>query len=542
MLPTRALAGAVVAGAAAIGWASSRRSRRAPGNLGTRTQAMLAAIAEQSSDPIIACTLDGTVIAWNSSAERLYGWTAAEVLGHHFGDLLSPDRRGALEQVLRRLAAGEHIHEEEIRRKRKDGTPLLVSTDVSPIRDRNGTVVAAAARECDVTERKQREAEEKAAMEQSVRAAQMESLGQLAGGVAHDFNNLLAIILNYTDFIADEVTGEAARDLSRIRDAADRARSLTGQLLLFAKRDPGRVEVVDLNDVVTGSTDLLGRTIGANIHLVARPRAGAIPVAANRGRLEQIMLNLVINARDAMPDGGVVVIETDFTEVTDGPEAPLPPGRYARLTVSDTGTGMSAEVRDRLFEPFFTTKPADRGTGLGLSTVYGIVGDAGGHIGVESEPGAGTTFRILLPPADSPAPPASAAPPGPSYGRGERVLVIEDEVFVRDVVVRILQENGYRTTTVGENSLDEVDLADVSLLVTDIVLPGRPGPEVAAELRLRQPDLRVLFMSGYSESELRRRYHIADSTRIVQKPFTAVELLATVGEALSGAPTVARPR
>jgi two-component system cell cycle sensor histidine kinase/response regulator CckA len=217
----------------------------------------------------------------------------------------------------------------------------------------------------------------------------MESLGQLAGGVAHDFNNLLAIIVNYADLMADEVTPAGARDLARIRDAADRAGALTSQLLLFAKREPTQVETVELNAVVTDAQELLSRSIGGRIRLTCRTHPDPITVRANRGRLDQILMNLVINARDAMPDGGDVVITTGRTET--------PSGACAELTVSDTGTGMTAEVRERLFEPFFTTKPVDRGTGLGLSTVYGIVTDAGGHIRVDSAPGAGTTFVILLP-------------------------------------------------------------------------------------------------------------------------------------------------
>ncbi|WP_229074743.1 PAS domain-containing sensor histidine kinase [Actinoplanes sp. DH11] len=407
-----------------------------------REREMLAAIVEQSSDAVIASTLDGIITAWNGGAERIYGYTAGEVIGKPITDLL-PDGAGpGLRLALDRLAAGEQIQQDETIRVRRDGTTFVVSVIVSPIRDAAGVVVAAAATERDVTEHLQ-------ARERSARAARLESLGQLAGGVAHDFNNLLAIIMNYADFVAEEVTGEAADDLARIRDAADRARSLTGQLLLFAKREPTQVEVVDLNDVVVQGEELLSRTIGEDIRLVCRRCDRPVPVHANRGRLDQILLNLVINARDAMPTGGVVVAETDIAQLTD------PPGHWARLTVSDTGTGMTAEVRDRLFEPFFTTKPADQGTGLGLATVYGIVGDAGGHIGVESELGIGTTFRILLPVAADEAArlddDATGEPPRP--GHGERVLVVEDDEQVRDLVVRLLDSHGYRTVPVDEDDL-----------------------------------------------------------------------------------------
>ncbi|WP_328471058.1 PAS domain S-box protein [Actinoplanes sp. NBC_00393] len=520
-------------GAAGIGWLLARRLRERlhEATTAARERHMLAAIVEQSSDAIISSTLDGTLTSWNSGAERIYGYTAEQVLGRPLSDLIGIDQPERLRWALAELAAGRQIRMDETPRIRSDGTAFLVSVIVSPIRDEHGEVVAVAATERDITE-------EKRALERSARAARLESLGQLAGGVAHDFNNLLAIILNYADFLADEVSGECAGDLSRIRGAAERAKSLTGQLLLFAKREPTDVETVDLNRVVTDAGDLLSRTIGANIRLICRPHPQALPVCANRGRLDQILLNLVINARDAMPDGGMVVVETGWAEVCDGDGTGLAPGPYARLTVSDTGTGMTAEVRDRLFEPFFTTKAADRGTGLGLATVYGIVGDAGGHIGVESTLGIGTSFRILLPPA----PVAAGEPvePGtPCAGHGELVAVIEDEAFVRDVVLRILQDNGYRTSALDEDTLADADLRDVDLLITDIVLRDEPGPVVADRMRAHHPGLRVLYMSGYSDADLRRRYDLADSVRIVQKPFTAVELLACVGEAL--APTAPQP-
>ncbi|BBH67554.1 hypothetical protein ACTI_42390 [Actinoplanes sp. OR16] len=484
---------------------------------------MLAAIVEQSSDAVIASTLGGIVTAWNGGAERIYGYTADEVIGRPLTALL-PDGAGeVLDAALGKIAAGEQIIMEETQRVRRDGTPFIVSVIVSPIRDETGIVVAAAATERDITEAK-------LTQERSARAARLESLGQLAGGVAHDFNNLLAIIMNYADFLADEVTGEAADDLARIRDAADRARSLTSQLLLFAKREPTQVEVVDLNEVVTGAEELLSRTIGENIRLVCRTGGGEVPVRANRGRLDQILLNLVINARDAMPDGGTVVAEVEISDLLGND------GRWARLTVSDTGTGMTSEVRDRLFEPFFTTKPAEQGTGLGLATVYGIVGDAGGHISVESTLGIGTTFRIELPLAAAVGGSGDTSPaPEPGAGHGELVLVVEDEEFVRDLVVRVLTNSGYRAIVANEDALAQVPLGDVSLLLTDVVLREKSGPVVAAELRARRPSLAVLYMSGYSDSQIRAQHGIPPDTVILHKPFTAAELLHHVGEALAPA-------
>jgi len=391
---SRTLLPAALVGVGVLGAAAGRRLGKLVRSAAeaVRERAMLAAIAEQSSDAVIASTLDGVITAWNTSAEQMYGYRADEAIGSRLGERILAGRSPALETALAELARGKQVRLEETPRTRKDGSHFLVSVIVTPIRDRRGRVVLAAATERDITDRKKREELERAAAERSARTARMESLGQLAGGVAHDFNNLLAVILNYADFLTEHVDAEGAGDLERIRDAADRAQALTGQLLLFAKREPTRVETVDLNEVVISAGDLLSRTIGHGVQLVCHPCDDAVPVLANRGRLDQILLNLVINARDAMPDGGVVTVETEIAECTAGP---LPSGRYALLTVSDTG--MTAEVRDRLFEPFFTTKPSDRGTGLGLATVYGIVGDAGGHIGVDTALGHGTTFRILLP-------------------------------------------------------------------------------------------------------------------------------------------------
>ncbi|MEU4690153.1 PAS domain S-box protein [Actinoplanes sp. NPDC023714] len=384
----------VVLAATGIGWGIARHLRRLLDGAAdaAKHQEMLAAIIEQSSDAIIVTDLDGTITTWNRGAENLYGYPAAEVIGTKFSKVLPPGRLEALTEKLAELASGRPVQLDETRRVCRDGSEVLVSVAVAPIRDQQGRVVAAAATERDITQK-----------ERSARAARMESLGQLAGGVAHDFNNLLAIIGNYAEMLADQVTPQGAADLERIRNAAGQAGSLTSQLLLFAKRDPTQVEEVDLNESVAGAYDLLSRSIGAGVELTCRLHPGTVPVCANRGRLDQILLNLVINARDAMPGGGMVVIETDLIEVPAGMAAPVPPGRYGKLTVSDTGTGMTPEVRDRLFEPFFTTKPIDQGTGLGLSTVYGIVTDARGHITVDSTPGIGTTFVILLPVTDVPA-------------------------------------------------------------------------------------------------------------------------------------------
>ncbi|RZU51446.1 PAS domain S-box-containing protein [Krasilnikovia cinnamomea] len=504
-----------------------------------RYKAMLAAIVEQSADATIALTLDGTITAWNTAAERLFGFTAEEAIGRTPAIFMLPSRAHLIHVTLGQVAAGRQVHLEGAPRIRKDGTQIRVSTIVVPIRDENGVVVAAAATERDVTARMQREAEEQLANDRAARTARLESLGQLAGGVAHDFNNLLAIILNCAEFIADEPGEQAAEDLARIRDAARRGQDLTSQLLLFAKHEPAQVpaDSVDLNSAVAGANDLLGRTLGGNITLRCTTYGGPLPVRTDRGRLDQILLNLVINARDAMPDGGVIDVATDLVELATGSAImPLPAGHYAELTVTDNGVGMSAEVRDRLFEPFFTTKAPQKGTGLGLATVYGIVLAAEGTITVDSTPGVGTTFRVLLPVVAPPVADGGRPTPAPGHGHGERVLVVEDDDTVRDVVVRILNRNGYRTTAVHDaDAALRMDLDDVDLLITDMLLPDRSGMAVADQVHAQHPDLPVLFMTGQGDPVVVSDGSAADATRIVFKPFTAVELLTNVDEALEAA-------
>ncbi|GIE85370.1 PAS domain-containing sensor histidine kinase [Actinoplanes regularis] len=516
---------------AVLGWLTTRMITNA-----ARNRAILAAIVEQSADATLAVTLDGTITTWNSGAERVYGYTADEVLGHSVKMLLLPDREALLASVLADLAAGRQFQYEEAPRLRKDGSEIFVSALLGPLCDDDGRIIGGAATERDITARKQREAEQKIADQHAAIATRLESLGLLASGVAHDFNNMLAIILNCTEFVAEDTGDEVAEDLNRIRNAVKRARELTSQLLVFAKREPTQVEIVDLNVVVTDATDLLRRSIGANITLNSQTCSGALPVRANRGRLDQILLNLVVNARDAMPDGGAVTITTGITEVPEDPARNLSAGRYAELAVSDNGTGMSAEVKDRLFEPFFTTKPADKGTGLGLATVYGIVGDAGGTITVDSTLGVGTTFRILLPVVVHPAGAEAETPETPESGCGEHILIIEDEDTVRELVVRILNRNGYRATAVGDaDSALRMDLDDIALSVIDMNLPDRPGRAIAAELQIAHPALPVLFITGQGDDSADPTTDANGATRIVYKPFTAAELLSNVATALQTA-------
>ncbi len=382
----------------------------------------LAAVAEHTDAAIVGVTLDGVVTAWNAGAELLFGYTADEVMGRSVA--IFADGAGVADQVdvLDRIRRGERGVYYETQRLHKDGTPLEVSLNVAAVRDTTGRVTSVSVVARDISAAKEAADRQRALEERTHQAQRMESLGKLAGGIAHDFNNILAIIMNYTEFAAEETKDNPAvrDDLAHVRTAAERAMNLTRQLLTFTRGDTIQPQDVDLNASIAEVRDMLERTIGEDIAMFARPEAEVLTVHADPGQLQQVLLNLAINARDAMPDGGTLVIEADLAEL-DGTELNMRPavaaGRYARLQVSDTGEGMSAEVAAHIFEPFYTTKPRGKGTGLGLATVYGIVAEAGGSINVYSEPGVGTTFRIYLPLATAPAgvvvPAARPAAPPP---------------------------------------------------------------------------------------------------------------------------------
>jgi PAS domain S-box-containing protein len=361
-----------------------------------------AAIIQSSADAIISRTLDGIITSWNAGAERTYGYTAAEMVGTDGYEVIPPGRRGELPAIVDRLARDGRFEVYETQRIRKDGVLLDVAVTISPIRDGAGTIVGSSTVGRDITESKRAEAVRRSLEERMHQSERLESLGQLAGGVAHDFNNLLAVILNYAAFVAEETADNpaVAADVAQILTAAERAARLTRQLLTFGRRDVVRTESLDLNAVVDDVHNLLSRSIGEHISLIVDAAHPLPSIRADRGQMEQVLLNFAVNARDAMPKGGTLTISTRATDLDAG-DARLDPsavaGRYVELSVSDTGTGIDREVASHIFEPFFTTKPKGEGTGLGLATVYGIVTEAGGSTTVDSEVGVGTTFRVLLP-------------------------------------------------------------------------------------------------------------------------------------------------
>jgi signal transduction histidine kinase/CheY-like chemotaxis protein len=381
-------------------------------------------------------------------------------------------------------------------------------------------------------------------------AQRLESLGQLAGGVAHDFNNLLAVISNCAAFIAEAMQGPPSpesnqanlSDIEQIQLAADRATWLTHQLLAFARREVVQPRVLNLNVAVTNILKLLQRTLGEHIELVTELAPGLAYVLADQGHIEQILVNLAVNARDAMPGGGRLIIETGNIDVDvayAATHANLSMGRYVAMKVSDNGPGMPPEVVDHAFEPFFTTKPKGEGSGLGLATIYGIVAQAGGNVRIYSEPAVGTTISVLLPVTDqSPQPEEHPSDRGESGG-SELVLVVEDEPALRDVTRRILTRDGYRVITAGDGSeairatrscRDHIDV-----LLTDVIMPGMQGNEVAQQVRKLRPDVAVLYMSGYTEGLLSAQGVLEPGINLIEKPFNEKSLLRKVREACAPA-------
>jgi PAS domain S-box-containing protein len=516
----------------------------------------LAVIVESSHDAIIGKTLDDVITSWNLGAQRLYGYTAEETIGHHASMLFPPDHQQVEAQLMARSAAGERIEQHQVQRRRKEGVTVTVSLTLSPITDPSGTVLGVASISRDMTEQLQVQAERERLAAQAERdtaerrlqhARRLESLGQLAAGVAHDFNNILAVIGSYTELSIetlqayastnDELVGVRA-DLQQVARATERATQLTKQLLAFGRRDVTQAEVLDLNHLIRDVEQMLRRAIGEHITLVTNLNPELWNVHADPGQVEQILVNLAINARDAMPTGGTLSIDTTNTTLddTDAAGSPnTPPGRYVRIRVSDTGSGMPPEVLERAFEPFYTTKPQGSGTGLGLATVYGITASAGGDVRLYSEPGVGTTITVLLPATEAPTTAGSANGNGADTGvteptpRHETILVVEDEDALREVTTRILTRAGYRVLA-ADCGAAAIELAHhhpgpIHLLLSDVIMPKMMGNEVAARVTAIRPGLPVLYMSGYAEPVLTEHGTLPAGVIILEKPFTRRQLL-----------------
>lgn len=525
--------------------------------------ALYEALLEAAPDAIVGVNTDGVMVWVNSQTEQLFGYHRGELMGQPVEMLVPdgvrhvhPERRAGYGRDPRPRPMGTRM---ELAGRRKDGTEFPAEISLSAIDTEDGLLVSAAVR--DATERVETQAErerlraeaERERLERQLHQSQrLESLGQLAGGVAHDFNNLLGAILAYSTFVAEEVeklppelvSVEGMRnDVEQIRRAAERGAELTHQLLAFGLREIVQPRVLDLNHVISGVEQLLRRTIGGHVELQTLLAQGLSHILADPGQLEQVLVNLAVNARDAMPEGGVLTIETADRDV-DGDYAAhyvgLAEGRYVRLRVSDNGIGMEPEVIAHAFEPFFTTKQKGEGSGLGLATVYGIIAQAGGYGHIYSEPGIGTTFNALFPASDLVAPISEVvARPTVTHAGGETVLIVEDEAPLREIARRILDRNGY-TVLVAADSANAIDIAaeegtGLDLLLTDVIMPQMLGKEVANRITNLCPSVRVLYMSGYAQPILAAQGTLEPGVTLVEKPFTEASLLEKVREVLDAA-------
>jgi len=475
----------------------------------------------------------GRVTYWNRSAEQLYGYSAAEVLGRPIADqLVPPDQLDDAAVILEKLHAGENWTG-EFRIRRKDGSTVPALVSDSPLFDADGNIAGYIGVTTDLTDYRR--------LEERLRQSQkMEAVGRLAGGVAHDFNNLLTAILGGVEFLLDDFPepGPVRTDLERIGRAAERAATLTRQLLAFSRMQMLQPRVIDVNRIVREIDGLLSRVLRDDIEVITRPAPEELHVRADPTQLEQVLLNLAANARDAMPDGGrlTIAVHAAAPQVA-GATDPLHAGDQVVIEITDTGMGMTAEVQAQIFEPFFTTREPGQGTGLGLSTVYGIINQSGGSIEVESEPNVGSTFRIVLPRVAGVESEQVDAPPAD----GARILLVEDDAIVRALAARALRNAGFIVFEAGHAGEAMQVAADndgrIDLLFTDIVMPGRSGRELAEQFRAQWPATPILYTSGFTDDAVVRDAVQGADIDLLEKPYSPTTLVQRVQDAL-----VSRPR
>ena len=499
------------------------------------SQRLFRALIEQSADGIMLLAAGGLITYAGPSTTRILGYTAGELVGRDAFELVHPeDLAGARTQLAELLATPSEPARTGFRvRHRDDSYRWLEGVGTNLLSE--PAVQAVVVNYRDITEAR--------ALEEQFRQSQkMEAIGRLAGGIAHDFNNLLTVILGRSNLalLRSPLDAPTRRDIELIRMTGERAAALTNQLLAFSRRQVLQPRLLDLNRVVEDMQRLLRQLIGEDLELVTVPAPGLGRVKADPGQIDQVIVNLAVNAKDAMPRGGRLTLETanaDLDESDARLHAGASPGRYVMLAVSDTGVGMDPETQARIFEPFFTTKAPGKGTGLGLATVYGIAKQSGGYIWVYSEAGRGTTFKVYLPRVDEPAEPELSTAVAEQAGRGsETILLVEDEGAVRSLTREILEQHGY-TVLEGASPAEGLDLASrhpgpIHLLLTDVVMPGMSGRELGERLLASHPHLGVLYMSGYSEETISHHGFLDRDVLLVQKPFTATNLVGKVQEAL----------
>lgn len=495
-------------------------------------QNRLALIVDSSQDAIIGKTLEGVVTQWNKGAEQIYGYTAAEMIGRNVSVLCPPERPDEILGILEKVRQGERVEYFESVRLTKDGRRLNMSISVSPIHDVDGNVVGASTIGRDITTQKKIE-------EQLRQSQKMEAVGRLAGGVAHDFNNLLGIVTACTELLRGRVDRESLEYVDNIREAAKRGASLTRQLLSFSRRQAVQTQILDLNQRLREVGKLLKPLMGDDVEIVFPSRSAEAIVEADPGQLDQVVLNLAVNSRDAMPHGGKLIIETGVLDLDESfaREHSMTPGHYVMLAISDNGIGMDEATRSRIFEPFFTTKESGKGSGLGLATVYGIVKQTGGHLWVYSERGRGTTFKIYLPSAEHKLGLGAEARAEalPARRHGVTILLAEDDSTMCKLTRKMLEEHGYKVLEAidGEAALDVISKGStrIDLILTDVIMKGMNGPELVLRLMDSHPEIKVVYMSGYT-GELVAHQGLQSGIRLLEKPFTKLALLKTIDEAL----------
>ena len=510
-----------------------------------KSEAKYRRLHESMTDAFVMVDMEGRLLEWNSVYRGMLGYTDEELHRLTFMDL-TPDRWREMEEKIvaeQLLPCGySEVYEKEY--FRKDGTLLPVELHTFLLREGDGRPVGMWAIVRDISRRKANADERQRLAEQLRQAQKLEAVGRLAGGVAHDFNNLLSVILGYGEIVLEDLHREhpSHEMVSRIYQAGIRARELTRQLLAFSRKQLLEMHVVDMNSVVSGFDKLLRRVIGEDIELRLTLGDQAIFVKADTSQLEQVLMNLGVNARDAMPDGGTLTIETNIVDLDEHYAEQRPgvaPGTYAMICVSDTGCGMDRDTMARIFEPFFTTKAKDKGTGLGLATSYGIIKQHGGNIWVYSEPGKGATFKIYLPLAAADGTLITAAVVEPDDVRGSgTILLAEDNEQVRDLANTILRRQGYTVIAAADGraalAVMENYEGPLHLLLTDVVMPGMSGSDLSSRLTRQFPGLKVLYMSGYTENVISHCGVVNAGVNFIQKPFSGQSLTVKVRQVLTG--------
>jgi len=492
-------------------------------------------IGENAVDMIAVVTADGQRLYNSPSYQKALGYSAEELEKTSAYDQIHPDDIGAVTtaaQEARTTGVGRRL---EYRVRHKNGEWRVLESTASAVRNAEGAVEKLVIVNRDITERRDLE-------QQLVLSQRLEAVGKLSGGIAHDFNNLLGVIIGYAEALQESISADDPQReaIDEIQKAGQRAAALTQQLLAFSRKQVLEPKILDANSIIVDMQKMLRRLIGEDIELKFNLPANLGKVRADRGQLEQVILNLAVNARDAMPRGGELRIETSNAELGEEDAARyryVNPGRYVVLRVSDTGTGMDAETQSHIFEPFFTTKEKGKGTGLGLATVYGIVKQSDGYIWVDSEPGKGTTFRIYLPRTQGKAEELARSEPVKRREGPRTILLVEDEPSLRKLTRRTLSDMGY-VVVEAENATHAVEVArnansTIDLLLTDVIMPGMSGGDLAKKLSPESPQMRVLFMSGYTDGAIEVRGALPPGMVVLRKPFTRDTLVRTVESALS---------